>query len=50
MPKQDPKNIGFDPIKWVQRLQDVNADSQFTDTQKEIIEKNLQRLIKELEK
>ena len=33
-----------DPIKWVERLMDVNEDSQFTEAQKEIIRGHLKSL------
>jgi hypothetical protein len=42
------KAIGFDPVKWIERLRDVNALSQFTPPQRAIIERRLSELQTEL--
>lgn len=41
--------IGFDPVAWVSRLEDVNDRSQFTDAQKRIIARGLTSLRLELQ-
>lgn len=42
-------HIGFDPVKWVQRLRDVNAGSQFPEHAKNLIEEILRKLQKQLD-
>jgi hypothetical protein len=42
-------SIGFDPALWIQRLRDVNTDSQFRVAEKDIIEMRLRDLQLELE-
>jgi len=41
--------IGFDPLRWVERLRDVNLSSEFTPKQKMLIERHLYLLSCELE-
>jgi hypothetical protein len=45
--ERDP--IGFDPVRWVQRLRDVNGSSQFEPAAKMLIESRLNELQHELE-
>lgn len=47
---QDKDAIGFDPVKWVQRLRDVNDGSQFKPDSKYIIDQRLSDLQRELER
>ena len=50
MPKKEKDYIGFDPVKWVDRLMSVNETSQFKNEEKEVISKALNNLYRELEK
>ena len=43
------KYMGFDPVKWVERLIDVNSGSQFSETAKKIISNDLEALLIKLE-
>lgn len=47
--RQERDHIGFDPVKWVERLRDVNADSQFPVMDKDLIERMLAELQRLLE-
>lgn len=42
------RNVGFDPCRWVERLRDVNASSQFTAEQRALIERSLLDLLRDL--
>lgn len=48
MPRPEADYIGFDPVKWIQRLRDVNADSQFPNEAKKLIEESLLNLQEKL--
>lgn len=43
-------DVGFDPVKWIGRLQDVNNASQFTPREREIIDEALRVLVTKLVK
>lgn len=44
-----PTDVGPDPIKWIERLQDVNGESQFTPLERDIITRGLHRIKRELD-
>lgn len=46
---QERDYIGFDPIKWVDRLLDVSKGSSFTSTEKLVIQRELTKLRQRLE-
>lgn len=41
-------DVGFDPVRWIGRLQDVNLASQFHEWQKVMIDDALRALIHKL--
>lgn len=43
-------HIGFDPVKWIDRLMDVNERSQFTPRQQATIAAGLMKIRGELER
>jgi hypothetical protein len=43
-------DVGPDPVKWIERLIDVNASSQFTDLQKAVIAGSLANALHALRK
>lgn len=47
-PEESIPYLDFDPIKWVDRLRDVNDVAMFSDGEKEIIERGLRRIEEEL--
>lgn len=49
MKPPDHKYIGFDPVKWIERLRHVNETSSFTAAQRSLIEQELSALQKALE-
>lgn len=40
--------VGFDPVRWIGRLQDVNNASQFTEREKNVIHGAFSNLIRQL--
>lgn len=42
-------DVGFDPVKWIGRLQDVNNASRFTEYQRKTIDLGFKWIIQELE-
>lgn len=40
--------IGLDPVRWIERLRDVNAESQFPSGAKQIIEDHFAELLLQL--
>ena len=46
----DHDYIGFDPVLWIERLRDVNRDSQFPAGAKTLIEETLRELQERLRK
>lgn len=47
--RAERNHIGFDPVRWVERLRDVNGSSQFAQAAKDHIEMKLRDLQLELE-
>lgn len=46
----DYKFISSDPVKWIQRLREVNEGSRFTQDAKDLIEDKLKNLERKLER